>query len=315
MRYGWGSRYARGREPDLWITVGVFIAGMSLLLLGHTGASPAWALIQFVGGLAAGGAIAFGLVLLVSFLRRPAMLDRARARAAFEALAQRYGGATVDGTPRMLLRRRGWEGRLELVGGFHPHAEVSFAIEGVIDGVVQVRPETAATEMLRNFGVRDLSVGDSAFDSAFRIAASKEGLARAHLTAPRRELLLDLNRRMPASYRVAPSAQVLRVEGMRYDINELDTLVATALQLFDQLQLGDREAIEVMETSIRRLDESLCGVCGSGLAQGRVVRCAKCRTPHHEDCWSFNGRCATYACGESEVATEVRGERRGGGRE
>lgn len=28
------------------------------------------------------------------------------------------------------------------------------------------------------------------------------------------------------------------------------------------------------------------------------VLCAKCRPPHHEECWLFNGACSTYACKE-----------------
>jgi hypothetical protein len=47
-----------------------------------------------------------------------------------------------------------------------------------------------------------------------------------------------------------------------------------------------------------RIDaDSICGVCGVTLAEGALVRCAACRTPHHADCWAFNGRCSIFACG------------------
>lgn len=41
---------------------------------------------------------------------------------------------------------------------------------------------------------------------------------------------------------------------------------------------------------------SRCPVCGDEIAS-QPVHCAKCRTPHHADCLSYNGRCGIYACG------------------
>jgi hypothetical protein len=40
-----------------------------------------------------------------------------------------------------------------------------------------------------------------------------------------------------------------------------------------------------------------CQVCGETM-ESRVVFCAKCRTPHHEECWSYVGQCSTYGCRE-----------------
>ncbi|HEX7899603.1 MAG TPA: RING finger protein [Planctomycetota bacterium] len=40
-----------------------------------------------------------------------------------------------------------------------------------------------------------------------------------------------------------------------------------------------------------------CQVCGAGLTED-VVRCARCDTAHHADCWTYVGRCSTYGCGE-----------------
>lgn len=43
--------------------------------------------------------------------------------------------------------------------------------------------------------------------------------------------------------------------------------------------------------------EGECQVCGEKM-ESRVVFCAKCRTPHHEECWSYVGQCSTFACRE-----------------
>lgn len=49
-------------------------------------------------------------------------------------------------------------------------------------------------------------------------------------------------------------------------------------------------------------DAGTCLVCGEGLSARAVVYCGACETPHHPDCWSYNGRCAMFACGCVEAA-------------
>jgi hypothetical protein len=39
-----------------------------------------------------------------------------------------------------------------------------------------------------------------------------------------------------------------------------------------------------------------CQVCGDEL-NASIHICPSCVTPHHVDCWSYNGGCATFACG------------------
>lgn len=44
------------------------------------------------------------------------------------------------------------------------------------------------------------------------------------------------------------------------------------------------------------VEAGLCPVCGEALAKDTVL-CRDCLTPHHRGCFSWNGRCGTYACG------------------
>jgi hypothetical protein len=39
-----------------------------------------------------------------------------------------------------------------------------------------------------------------------------------------------------------------------------------------------------------------CRICGHPL-EGSLVQCGRCLTPHHADCFRYNGRCSVYACG------------------
>ncbi len=38
-----------------------------------------------------------------------------------------------------------------------------------------------------------------------------------------------------------------------------------------------------------------CPVCGEAIGPAPEI-CPDCKTPHHWDCWQYNGGCATYAC-------------------
>lgn len=39
-----------------------------------------------------------------------------------------------------------------------------------------------------------------------------------------------------------------------------------------------------------------CAVCGERVS-GQVHRCPRCATPHHRDCWDYQGGCAAFGCG------------------
>lgn len=41
----------------------------------------------------------------------------------------------------------------------------------------------------------------------------------------------------------------------------------------------------------------ICQICGTGMEE-RVVWCARCRTPHHRECWDYTGMCSTFGCRE-----------------
>lgn len=42
-------------------------------------------------------------------------------------------------------------------------------------------------------------------------------------------------------------------------------------------------------------DEGRCPVCSTP-ATGSILACTRCSTPHHTDCFRYNGDCAVYAC-------------------
>ncbi len=47
----------------------------------------------------------------------------------------------------------------------------------------------------------------------------------------------------------------------------------------------------------------VCQVCGEELREeSLIVKCGQCQTPHHRDCWDYNGKCAVFGCGNDATS-------------
>ena len=81
--------------------------------------------------------------------------------------------------------------------------------------------------------------------------------------------------------------------------DDLDEFVRQALAIFDQAMLTQTQGIEFVDSDkARPLDDAICQLCGEKI-ESELVYCRRCKTPHHRDCWHYNGRCTTFACGET----------------
>jgi hypothetical protein len=46
-----------------------------------------------------------------------------------------------------------------------------------------------------------------------------------------------------------------------------------------------------------------CAICSSSMEKAvSAISCHDCDTPYHADCWSYNGGCAIYGCGQRRKA-------------
>lgn len=98
---------------------------------------------------------------------------------------------------------------------------------------------------------------------------------------------------VPVRVQLAPHRILVEAEMLADDGRAL-TLVEGADRIVESAAYQEIPgAVEVLEVSIR--DGGICPVCGAAM-EGRVVRCAACRTPHHGDCWDYLGRCSTFGC-------------------
>ena len=81
---------------------------------------------------------------------------------------------------------------------------------------------------------------------------------------------------------------------------ELHEFTQQCLELYDQAMLTRSEGIEFVGNADEAvpLEDPLCKICGEPILTDMVF-CARCFTPHHLDCWQYNGLCSTYGCRET----------------
>ena len=90
----------------------------------------------------------------------------------------------------------------------------------------------------------------------------------------------------PQSQRIAVFHQVCRLLEMvlhRYDMGA--PVIPVELLI---LEAGSAQA------------EVVCRVCGEGIGE-TPLRCGRCATPHHRECWEYAGKCSIFGCGGAEA--------------
>lgn len=160
----------------------------------------------------------------------------------------------------------------------------------------QRRPDDAST---------DFRVGDPEFDPRYVIKATDASFARDFLDGAARQTVEEL-RRLGGNDRIQvsmnPSRLMIRKEGVIANVDDLDALADLAGRLHDRIDLFWQRAsgIEILDEPAPQSpgEDAVCQICGSKIPADVRVLCRRCNTPHHKDCWEFNGRCSTYACGE-----------------
>lgn len=149
---------------------------------------------------------------------------------------------------------------------------------------------------------RDIQIGHPAFDRAWivqgddaRSVFAPEG--RAELAAA-----VDALRRFPRP-RVSAGPEGLRIRVAKAVRTEEDTrvLLQAAEALAAALKLRGSQELLWIET--RNDAPAVCQVCGTEIL-GSCVYCRSCRTAHHEECWSYAGRCSTFGCGQARFARD-----------
>ncbi len=158
------------------------------------------------------------------------------------------------------------------------------------------------------FGDQDIQIGDRRFDQTYVIKAHPVDLAQRLFSVERRaEVMAAVRRHEPNFLKVELTRETLEVRewGHRYEVAaEVDSVLRTASD-FTRFILDLEGGTGVLWLGEAEIGVGQCQVCGTEMSVA-VVECAKCRTPHHEECWRYLGMCSTFACKEKAYRVEGR---------
>lgn len=213
---------------------------------------------------------------------------------------------TIEGRPAVIEFERGGA----------PSTRVKVAMFRRSPGVCRILPTNVARERTRFAGAPDIRIGDARFDTNWFVTARPESFAHRLFAEDRRgQVIQSVRRLVPlglSSIEITRDTLTIRVHGLLDGAEALHLLAQTAKDFVGYiLRLGPEEGIAWVAAGAGEPEVGLCPVCAVGMTED-VVLCDKCRTPHHLECWTYVGRCSTYACnGKSFTPGPVSGHDRG----
>ncbi len=153
-------------------------------------------------------------------------------------------------------------------------------------------------------GRRNLT-GDPSFDERFQVVTRQDAAARKLLSDGVRWQLNKLYQFFDTSLRwtIRNGLMVIEKPALLRRSEDLEQFTQLCLELFDQAMLTRSEGIEFVgdENEAQLIEDPICQVCGEEI-RSEMVFCRRCRTPHHLDCWQYNGCCAIFGCRETRYA-------------
>jgi len=190
--------------------------------------------------------------------------------------------AKLDGSSEavLILNRRATRGRVEYRSGVPPghgrDVRLGRRRERMAPGHAG---KHHARGWSRGSAVKDVPVGDGMFDQRPRGSSSSEDFAR---TIVNEDCVRCFGPRRARGFvfRLTPTSffcgwrhlSTTRIRSRSSSRREPPAF---------GLDLPERERVQLGEVKNAVSSEAQCEICGSKLSAGRVVRCAKCRTPHH----------------------------------
>ena len=252
-----------------------------------------------------GIAVGLGVVGVVVWICRAFRRARRTYDRKWASVAAALGGAAEPRywTSRATVRYKVGEHAAQIESdGNSPYTWVSVSLEGKSPGTLVLTEDLGTPDLIKKmFGVQDLSTGDAKFDQEYTVQATPPTLAYRIFAPDRRAAAMASTRRLKGAWQpvisLSRDALEVRVSGGNLEEREILAMAQVAEQFVGYVgSLGPAEGIRWGEAELP--NGAPCPVCGTPMVK-RLVRCMKCRAPHHEECWLYARRCSTFACGEA----------------
>lgn len=262
------------------------------------------------------GLVALPLYLLVRFGAAAVGWASGRRFRAYRMLAQRYRGRYENrGMSEPPTVSFGYNGSTVRVGlappvpgqPSPPRTRVVIRFGRGLPFRLELAPLARSAPPQPPRGTRPVASGDPEFDRTFVVQANDAEMARAFLGLESRHALGRLHRLAPLGgmlLSVNPERMLVQVDrNLAVQFDPLATAVREALALHDSLVAGVSaklsEGVEVVAAGPAAPGDAgppLCKVCGEVVEAGPRTTCARCKAPHHRDCWEFIGGCSIFGC-------------------
>jgi len=189
---------------------------------------------------------------------------------------------------------------LEFRDGKHPYSHLTMQLPGQVGGWLKISDNGAAEFFLGLFKGPRFATGDRNFDDAYTVRGWPEHLVGKVFSPGRRieamRAVRRLNHCAGYSLEVKSGRLDLRIRERVDDIGVGMAMVRTAedfLRFLFDLDAVTDPGIQWGESRERLT--GLCAICTTVLREP-LVRCGRCQSPFHQECWDYTGRCATYGC-------------------
>lgn len=266
---------------------------------------------------ATGVGVVFLIVMFVVLIIGVALAVQASQRNAmnnvYRLFAQRVGGTLTEGSlwtfPAVTFAHDGASALLDVyaTGGKNStlYTQLTFTFYHNSSFRCEISPEGFFQEIGKFFGMQDIEVGYRTFDDHFIVKSDDVEMVRNFLNAAVQQELIKLKqlRRNNHIYLSMNSSRLL-IKKLSL-LNRLEDLIAfyeSSGRICDEvmtlLGASGAGAIQILDVSFDGVEATpVCQVCGEEVTGNKVI-CRRCRTPHHRDCWEYNGGCSVYACKE-----------------
>lgn len=168
---------------------------------------------------------------------------------------------------------------------------------------LEVYPQRLREGDVKVRNVEDITIGDPEFDPRYIVKSDNPEFARTFFDRVTIQAIEDL-RNFLGNDRILLSLNgsrlLVRKASVIASFDDLMVLARLSANVYDRLHFFWQKisGIEILEEAGSEASPPMCQVCGVDIGPETTVFCRRCRTPHHDDCWSYNEGCSTFACGE-----------------